>query len=72
MQTSKEDMSLDERIREIQKSLLRWYEFAAGSRILYIGKEEDALAELLSASAGTVVCLTWQESCGAEDRKSVV
>lgn len=66
MQTSKEDMSLDERIREIQKSLLRWYEFAAGSRILYIGKEEDALAELLSASAGTVVCLTWQESCGAD------
>lgn len=62
VQRSKESMSMDERIREIQKGLLRWYTFREGSRILYIGKETDALAEFLSASTGCIVCAEWQET----------
>ena len=62
MQKPEEAMSMDERIREIQKSLLRWYAFREGGRILYIGNKTDALAEFLSASAGDTVCLAWQET----------
>ncbi len=43
-------------IRGIQSGLLQWYDFKPGSTILYVGGEEDALAEMLKGRAGELVC----------------
>lgn len=55
---------MEERIREIRKGLLRWYDFKPDSRILYIGREREPLAELLTeiAAGADVVCADWQET----------
>lgn len=43
-------------VREIAKGLFRWYEFREESRVLYIGKPEDGLAELFRERGLSVVC----------------
>ena len=45
-------------IRGMQKGLLNWYNFESGSRVLYIGDKEDALAEVLSGHS-----LSCQTNC---------
>lgn len=57
-------------IREIPKGLLKWYDFCKDSRALYIGSEEDELAEMLKDASLQTECMTaeetmesgWQES----------
>ena len=41
-------------IKEQQKSLLAWYDFRRGARVLYVGQEVDAHAELLRSRSGEV------------------
>lgn len=41
-------------IKELQKGLLAWYDFANSSNVLYIGAEGDALAEHLLSRSGIV------------------
>lgn len=50
-------MEMENRIREIQKGLLRWYDFKAGSEILYVGKKDDAIAELITSLDVRVLCM---------------
>jgi len=51
------DMDEENRIvREISKGLLQWYEFQEGSRVLYLGKPEEALAEFLRERRLLTVC----------------
>ena len=52
-------------IRGIQSGLLQWYGFKPDSEILYIGREEDAVAEMLKGRAGVLVCVSC-EMVGAE------
>ena len=51
--------------RGIQSGLLQWYDFKPDSTILYIGREEDAIAELLRGRAGVLQCV----SCGMVSEK---
>ena len=51
--------------RGIQSGLLQWYDFKPDSTILYIGREEDAIAELLRWRAGVLQCV----SCGMVSEK---
>lgn len=55
---------MEERIREIRKGLLRWYDFKPDSKILYIGSKQDALAELLTeiGEDTDITCMSWQET----------
>ncbi len=55
---------MEERIREIRKGLLRWYDFKQDSRILYTGSGQDALAKLLAENEACteIVCMPWQET----------
>ena len=48
-------------IRGIQRGLLQWYDFKQGSTILYIGREEDAVAEMLRGRAGTLACVSCEK-----------
>ena len=41
-------MPLIPQVKELRKGLLAWYNFKEGAGVLYIGKDEDACAELLS------------------------
>lgn len=38
--------------KNFSKGLLEWYDFREGSRILYVGKKEDALGEFLQSKTG--------------------
>ncbi len=60
----KKEAGMEERIREIRKGLLRWYDFNQRSRILYVGSRQDALAELLTEKEEqeNITCITWQET----------
>ncbi len=49
MQENKERTQADLIIRTLAAGLLGWYPFPLGSRVLYIGEETDALAQMLSA-----------------------
>ena len=67
------DMDEESRIvREIAKGLFRWYEFREESRVLYIGKPEDGLAELFRERGLSVVCRepleSMDEAWAAENR----
>lgn len=63
-------------IRQIQKGLLRWYDFAPGSRALYIGDAESSLAEYLRECGVECVCAAledtlsrkWEEQVKAKER----
>lgn len=59
---------MEERIREIRKGLLRWYDFKPDSRILYIGRKTDPLAELLTETAANadMIVRDWQETLSEE------
>lgn len=59
---------MEERIREIRKGLLRWYDFKPDSRILYIGRETDPLVELLTETAANadMIVRDWQETLSEE------
>ena len=43
----KDTEGMEDLIGEIQKGLINWYDFRLNSRILYIGKEDDAYFHLL-------------------------
>lgn len=43
-------------IRGIQNGLLQWYDFHSDSTVLYMGKAEDPLAEMLADRAARLVC----------------
>lgn len=55
---------MEDRIREIRKGLLRWYDFTRGSRILYMGSRQEAIGELLTETAAEarITCAPWQET----------
>lgn len=53
----------EELIREIRKGVLFWYPFELESTILYIGDDQDALAEMLSDKAGQLVCISCKQIC---------
>lgn len=55
-------MNDTEIIREIQKGLLRWYDFQSGSRALYIGGAEAPLAECLQECGLNVVCAALEDT----------
>lgn len=40
-------MDMNENIKEIQKGILKWYPFKEGAKCLYVGKETDAVFEML-------------------------
>lgn len=49
-------------VRELQKGLLRWYDFNTGGKVLYIGKPTDALAEALLEQFLTVTCAALEQT----------
>ena len=48
-------IQMEKKIKEIQKGLLRWYDFRASGNALYIGNRTDALAEELAECLSEVV-----------------
>lgn len=50
-------------IREIQNGLLQWYNFTPDSMMLYIGKPEDAIAEMLTVYSAQLICKSCAEIC---------
>lgn len=59
-------MNDTEMVREIQKGLLRWYAFKAGSKALYIGDEGAPLAECMAECGLEVVCIAIEDTFSAE------
>lgn len=53
---------MEKRIGEIRKGLLRWYDFKTGSRILYIGNRNEAIAQLLASLDAEVFCAELQDT----------
>lgn len=55
---------MEDRIKEIRKGLLRWYDFKRDSRILYTGNREEAIGELLTETieSGGTTCIPWQKT----------
>lgn len=49
-------------IREIQKGLLRWYDFKSNGRALYIGDAEAPLVECLKECGLNVVCAALEDT----------
>lgn len=62
----KPEYTQEELIAEIQKALLNWYEFKPGSRILYIGKEEEIYPRMLRELPLEVVSAP-MEAAGSEE-----
>ncbi len=56
-------MQTEELVNEIQKGLLRWYDFKKDSVVLYIGKQREALAEMLTELSLCVVCADPELTC---------
>ena len=56
-------MQTEELVNEIQKGLLRWYDFKKDSVVLYIGKQQEALAEMLTELSLYVVCAGSEQTC---------
>ncbi|MEH2947682.1 adenylyltransferase/cytidyltransferase family protein [Sporofaciens sp. JLR.KK001] len=52
-------------VKGIQSGLLQWYDFKPDSMILYIGGEEDAIAEMLRERAEVLICVSC-ETAGEE------
>ena len=59
-------------IRQIQKGLLRWYDFAPGSRALYIGDAESPLAEYLRECGVECVCAALEDTLSREWEEQVM
>lgn len=53
-------------VREIQKGLLRWYDFKPHRRALYIGEAGSPLAECLKECGLDAVCAGIEETCSTE------
>jgi len=51
--------------REISKSLLNWYPFSRGEKVLYVGGESDAYIEVLYQSGADVTCVDMEELIGS-------
>ena len=56
-------------VKEIQKGLLLWYNFKPSSYILYIGNEEDALAQFLKEKAEELICISIDDSVNMATEK---
>lgn len=54
-------------IRDIPKGLLNWYDFKQNAAILYIGAEDDTLADVLIGSSLLLTCVSLEELCAEED-----
>ena len=52
-----------ELVKEIQKGLLQWCDFDENSRVLYVGKQEDANAEMLADKKVQVLCVSCITVC---------
>lgn len=53
-------------VREIQKGLLRWYDFKPGSKALYIGDADAPLAECMEECGLAVVCAAIEDTLSAD------
>lgn len=46
-------MANSERVfKELQKGIIAWYDFVVGAKVLYVGAENDAIAEYLKSQSG--------------------
>lgn len=52
IQNGSDDMNEAAVLKELQKGLIAWYDFAPGSNILYIGEDSDAIADHLRSLSG--------------------
>ncbi len=64
----KNDLEL--KVREIQKGMLRWYDFKPAGRGVYIGKQEDALYEELTGHLLEVICVSLDQTMQEEWRQT--
>lgn len=55
-------MQSEELIREIQKGLLKWYDFKPHSAVLYFGERTDACAAFLDEIGGRLICASEEQT----------
>lgn len=55
-------MQSEELIREIQKGLLKWYDFKPHSAVLYLGERTDACAAFLDEICGRLICASEEQT----------
>lgn len=60
----------DELIREIRKGLLRWYDFKPGSSVLYVGDEQEPLAEDFRERGLQVVNMTCEKTAAGDGQRT--
>lgn len=53
----------NELVKGIQKGLLQWYDFDKNSKVLYIGVQEDANAEMLTDKKVQMLCASCDTVC---------